>query len=38
MLTELARRVDRLELTAEPTPFVHNTLRGWIAAPARLHA
>ena len=37
MLTELARRVDRLELTAEPTPFVHNTLRGWIAAPARLH-
>ncbi len=36
LIMELARRVERLELTAEPTPFIHNTLRGWTSLPARL--
>ncbi len=36
LIMELARRVERVELTAEPTPFIHNTLRGWTSLPARL--
>ena len=37
LLTELATRVARIELTAEPQPFLHNTLRGWTSIPVRVH-
>ncbi len=35
ILTELARRVERLELTAFPTRRLNNTLRGFTALPLR---
>lgn len=36
LLTELAKRVARLELTGEPQHFLHNTLRGWTSIPVRV--
>ena len=36
LITALAERVATLELTDAPTPFVHNTLRGWTSLPARV--
>ncbi|MGI9117749.1 MAG: cytochrome P450 [Gaiellales bacterium] len=38
LITALAERVATLELTAPPTPFVHNTLKGWTSVPARVAA
>lgn len=38
LITELARRVKSLELTAEPEQFVHTTLRGWKSIPVRITA
>jgi cytochrome P450 len=38
LLEELARRVESIELTAEPTLYLHNTLRSWSSVPARLTA
>ena len=36
LLEALARRVATIELTDEPTPYLHNTLRSWSRVPARL--
>jgi cytochrome P450 len=36
LLEELARRVAAIELTAEPTLYLHNTLRSWSSVPVRL--
>ena len=33
LLTELARRVKSIELTAAPVQFLHTTLRGWSSIP-----
>jgi cytochrome P450 len=38
LLEELARRVESIELTAEPTLYLHNTLRSWSSVPARFTA
>ncbi len=37
LLTELARRVARIELIGKPQHYVHNTLRGWTSVPVRVH-
>jgi cytochrome P450 len=37
LLTEMATRIASIELTAEPRPFLHNTLRGWTSIPVRVH-
>lgn len=36
LFSELARRVRTVELTGEPVPFLHNTLRGWKSLPVRI--
>jgi hypothetical protein len=36
VLQALARRVDRIELTGEPSPWIHNVLRGFARMPLRL--
>ncbi len=36
LLGELARRVKHIEPAGEPTPFLHNTLRGWSSYPVRV--
>ncbi|KUG61434.1 MULTISPECIES: cytochrome P450 [Kocuria] len=36
VLQALAKRVDRIELTGEPSPWVHNVLRGFARMPLRL--
>jgi 4-methoxybenzoate monooxygenase (O-demethylating) len=36
LLTTFARRVKTIEFTAEPVPFLHNTLRGWQSVPVRV--
>lgn len=36
MLQALAKRVDRIELTGEATPWIHNVLRGFARMPLRL--
>jgi cytochrome P450 len=36
LFTALAKKVKRLELTADPVPLLHNTLRGWESIPVRL--
>lgn len=36
MLQALAQRVDRIELTGEVTPWIHNVLRGFARMPLRL--
>ncbi|MFD1212080.1 cytochrome P450 [Arthrobacter sp. GCM10027362] len=36
LFTTLAQRVKAIELTAEPVPFLHNTLRGWDSIPVRI--
>ncbi|MGW1006836.1 cytochrome P450 [Streptomyces sp. NPDC002520] len=36
LFSELARRVRTVELTGEPVPFLHNTLRGWKHLPVRI--
>ncbi|HRO30733.1 cytochrome P450 [Citricoccus sp.] len=36
MLQALATRVDRIELTGEVTPWIHNVLRGFARMPLRL--
>lgn len=33
LLTALARRVERIELTGEPRRHLNNTLRSWAALP-----
>ncbi|MBV1778863.1 cytochrome P450 [Paeniglutamicibacter sp. ABSL32-1] len=38
LITELARRVKSIELTAEPEQFMHTTLRGWKSIPVRVAA
>ena len=38
VLSALARRASRLELTAPPTPKPNNTLRGWSSVPVRVSA
>lgn len=38
LLTELARRVKSIELTAEPEQFLHTTLRGWSSIPVTVTA
>lgn len=37
LLTALARRVDRIELTDAPRRHPNNTLRSWESLPVRLH-
>ncbi|MFI7501729.1 cytochrome P450 [Streptomyces sp. NPDC049687] len=37
LLTALARRVDRIELTAGPRRHHNNTLRAWASLPVRVH-
>ncbi|MER5791897.1 cytochrome P450 [Streptomyces sp. NPDC001980] len=37
LLTALARRVDRIELTAAPRRHPNNTLRSWASLPVRIH-
>jgi cytochrome P450 len=36
VLTELAKRVRRIEPAGETKPFLHNTLRGWSSFPVRV--
>ena len=36
VLQALARRVDQIELTGEPSPWIHNVLRGFARMPLRL--
>ncbi|WP_284982311.1 cytochrome P450 [Arthrobacter sp. efr-133-TYG-118] len=36
LFTALARRVKSIELTEQPVPLLHNTLRGWESIPVRL--
>lgn len=36
LFNTLAQRVKVIELTAEPVPFLHNTLRGWASLPVRV--
>lgn len=36
MLQALIKRVDRIELTGEATPWIHNVLRGFARMPLRL--
>jgi cytochrome P450 len=36
LLTELAKRVARIELVGEPQHYLHNTLRGWTSVPVRV--
>ncbi len=36
MLQALVKRVDRIELTGEVTPWIHNVLRGFARMPLRL--
>lgn len=36
MLQALAKRVDRIELTGEVTPWIHNVLRGFARLPLQL--
>ncbi|MCZ9345775.1 cytochrome P450, partial [Streptomyces sp. TRM76130] len=38
LLTALARRVDRIELTGAPRRRPNNTLRSWASLPVRVHA
>lgn len=38
LITELARRVKHIELTAEPEQFMHTTLRGWKSIPVKVTA
>lgn len=38
LLTEFATRVKSIELTAEPEPFLHTTLRGWSSIPVTVSA
>lgn len=38
LLSELARRVKRIEITGEPERLVHNTLRSFVKLPIRFHA
>ena len=38
LLEELARRVSAIELTTEPTLYLHNTLRSWSSVPVRLQS
>ncbi|MGW0712141.1 cytochrome P450 [Streptomyces sp. NPDC002643] len=37
LLTALARRVERIELTAAPRRHPNNTLRSWTSLPLRVH-
>lgn len=37
LLTALARRVDRIELTGAPRRHPNNTLRSWASLPVRVH-
>jgi cytochrome P450 len=36
LLTELVKRVARIELVGEPQHYLHNTLRGWTSVPVRV--
>lgn len=36
LLTEFAKRVKSVELTAEPEQFLHTTLRGWKSIPVEI--
>jgi cytochrome P450 len=38
LLSALARRVKRIEITGEPERLVHNTLRSFVKLPIRFHA
>jgi cytochrome P450 len=38
LLGAMARRIERIELTGEPTMFVNNWLRGWDHIPVRVSA
>jgi cytochrome P450 len=37
LLTALARRVNRIELTGAPRRHLNNTLRSWTSLPVRVH-
>ncbi|MFF1298366.1 MULTISPECIES: cytochrome P450 [unclassified Streptomyces] len=37
LLTALARRVEHIELTANPRRHLNNTLRSWASLPVRVH-
>ncbi|MEV7648904.1 cytochrome P450 [Arthrobacter sp. NPDC089319] len=37
VLTWLAHHVERIELTGEPVPYLHNTLKGYTSLPLLLH-
>ncbi|WP_234386819.1 hypothetical protein [Streptomyces scabiei] len=37
LLTALARRIDRIELTGAPRRHPNNTLRSWASLPMRVH-
>ena len=38
LLTEFAKRVKSVDLTAEPEQFLHTTLRGWKSIPVKITA
>ena len=38
LLTALAKRVTRIELSGEPERLLHNTLRSFAKLPVRFHA
>ncbi|MEV8517210.1 cytochrome P450 [Dactylosporangium sp. NPDC051484] len=38
LLGTFARRVKSIERIGESTPYINNTLRGWVDIPMRLHA
>lgn len=38
LFTAMARRISTLELTGEPVPYLHTTLRGWSSIPLKITA
>jgi hypothetical protein len=38
VLTQLARKVERIEALARPVPRLNNTLRGWDSLPVSIVA
>ncbi|MET3809879.1 cytochrome P450 [Arthrobacter sp. UYEF3] len=38
LFTTMARRISTIELTGDPVPYLHNTLRGWNSIPLKITA
>lgn len=38
LFTAMAKRISTIELTGEPVPYLHTTLRGWSSIPLRITA